>query len=125
MKNKKSVRFDKVQVRVYELILADNPSCSVLGPSLGIGWNYGDFPTCHLDDWEIMCSNSRQPYPLILTGRERIEMAMRWGFSDKAITKNVQAVQKTKDERLESNLEIMNLSESGAKLIQAISRTDS
>ena len=39
-----NVRFGDLEIRVYERILGDNPSCSS-GPPIGIGWNFYSFTT--------------------------------------------------------------------------------
>lgn len=46
-----SVVFDKIEIREYERVVGDNPSCS-RGPPISIGWAYMVAIQYHFDDYE-------------------------------------------------------------------------
>jgi len=49
---KRSVSFSRLNVRHYERVLGDNPSCSS-GPSISIGWKFKDAPSMDIDAYEF------------------------------------------------------------------------
>lgn len=55
---KRSVSFSRLNVRQYERVLGDNPSCSS-GPSVSIGWKYKDDISMDIDTYELRRSQRR------------------------------------------------------------------
>ena len=49
---KRSVSFSRLNIRQYERVLGDNPSCSS-GPSVSLGWKYKDVPSMDIDAYEF------------------------------------------------------------------------
>lgn len=114
---KRSVSFDKVKVRVFERVLADNPPSSS-GPSLGLGWNYNQEQEVDVEQFESKAAKSPKPKRswlntkasdpkkgLIMPPDKREKLAKKLGFSSKEIKENVKMVervlrqrQRTKDE---------------------------
>ena len=91
---RRSVSFGKVEVRVCERVLGDNPACHD-GPSLSIGWKYETKQQVELDTWEKKRSKERRSHDkLLLSADKREKIAKRSGFSKEEIQKNVETVAK-------------------------------
>lgn len=108
---KKSVSFSTLQIRTYETILGDNPSCSG-GPSLSIGWRYD--PT-HLDatvdEYETQQSHvygvdpltGAREYPrpedLVLHRVERVAILLNTGYTRQDLAESIRASNRVKNKR--------------------------
>ncbi|KAL3816441.1 hypothetical protein ACHAXA_000091 [Cyclostephanos tholiformis] len=106
----KRVRFSHLQIRTYETIMSDNPSCSG-GPSLGIGWRYDPVHYVATID-EFAAHQARlygttqdgqpiepRPEELVLHRCEREAMLMKVGYTRKDIVDSVRALNKAKSKR--------------------------
>ena len=70
-----SVSFSTIEIRNYERVLGDNPSCSH-GPAVSIGWQYEPDPiTVQLDEYEYYRTEDRlDGTALVLSRSEREEI---------------------------------------------------
>lgn len=75
----KQVRFSRIEIREYERILSNNPSCSS-GAPIGIGWSYVKGFDLDLEDYEAKKFSSRKnAHQLVLTRQEREAILLDWG----------------------------------------------
>ncbi|KAL3797387.1 hypothetical protein HJC23_010513 [Cyclotella cryptica] len=102
---KKSVNFSTLQIRTYETILGDNPSCST-GPSLGLGWRYDpSHYTSTIDEYERHqsqlyrgCADPR-PEDLVLQRFEREAILLNTGYTRQDLAESVRGITKVKNRR--------------------------
>jgi len=83
---KRSVSFNIVEVREYELDLCDNPTCS-LGPAIGIGWNYETYSNLPVDEYESYRPETKTMGSLKLNRKIRENIMANSKFSKKEIKK--------------------------------------
>jgi hypothetical protein len=107
---KKRVSFSNLQIRTYETILGDNPSCSG-GPSLGLGWRYDpNHFTASVDDWEIHQAQvygvtakgeplTIPPEDLVLHRFEREAILLNTGYTRQDLADSVRSLNKVKNKR--------------------------
>lgn len=109
------VSFDQVNIREYERVLGDNPSCSS-GPPLSIGWRFSPSPMqISVDDYE----NGRGDVPRykseFLVPKDIREKMLREhaGVSRREIVTTVRGIQKQKSQRRKTaaNLGMQNTEE--------------
>jgi len=124
-KERKTVTFDKVQVRQYERILCENPSCSS-GPSVGIGWRYVEKTTVTIGEWEMTRGGTgrppREPLQLVLSRRKREKMVRYLGYSDADIASTIRKLNKSKFHRRQTtnNLKAQNFEETAESVRRKI-----
>ena len=92
------VSFSDVQIRYYERILTDNPSCQS-GPSIGIGWRYKRAGIVSVDDWEIRRGDPRKPLELIMPREQRLKLLKGLGYEQKEIAESIRRNLKVKNQR--------------------------
>jgi len=100
----KSVRFGTVQIRTYETILGDNPSCSK-GPGMSIGWRYD--PThvnATVDSYErhqmeLFGAHKSRPEELVLHRYEREAILLGAGYTSQDLAQSVRITNKIKSQR--------------------------
>lgn len=99
-KKKKSVSFSSLQVRTYETILGDNPSCST-GPALGLGWRYDpSHLNASVDEYERRHKQSdSQPVDLVLHRYEREAILLNTGYTRHDLADSVRGITKVKNRR--------------------------
>jgi len=99
-KKKKSVSFSSLQVRTYETILGDNPSCST-GPALGLGWRYDPSQlNASIDEYERRHKHSdSQPEDLVLHRYEREAILLNTGYTRHDLAESVRGITKVKNRR--------------------------
>lgn len=110
----RQVQFSTIEIRAYERILGDNPSCST-GPSVSIGWNYDkDKTTMHLiDEYEYRRTRRRDMSEMTLSREERFQLLVSLGYSRKEISTAVRLNMKLKKKRRQTvhNLPIFPVEE--------------
>mmetsp|Transcript_14200 Transcript_14200/g.30330 ORF Transcript_14200/g.30330 Transcript_14200/m.30330 type:complete len:870 (+) Transcript_14200:422-3031(+) len=108
-KSKKRVSFSHLQIRTYETILGDNPSCSG-GPSLGLGWRYDPRQyTATVDEYEAHqsrlydCPDGTpyvcRPEDLVLHRSEREAILLNTGYTRQDLAESVRSLNKVKNKR--------------------------
>ena len=99
-KRTSSVSFSTIEIRSYERVLGDNPSCSH-GPAVSIGWQYESDPiTVQVDEYEYYRSEDRlDGTALVLSRSEREEILEELGYSRSAIADAVRTNVKIKNNR--------------------------
>ena len=109
------VSFDQVNIREYERILGDNPSCTS-GPPLSIGWRFSPHQTVFsVDDFEHGKGNMPRYKSAFLVPkaiRERV-LKEHAGVSRREMVETVRGIQKQKSQRRKTaaNLGMQNTEE--------------
>jgi hypothetical protein len=94
------VKFGKVEVRHYEVILSDHPAVSA-APPIGLGWRYTIMEKgVSVDDWE----HTRQPFrrflnELVVPHRQRANLVFEAGYTRKDIAVANRAILRIKNRR--------------------------
>mmetsp|Transcript_18666 Transcript_18666/g.26292 ORF Transcript_18666/g.26292 Transcript_18666/m.26292 type:complete len:792 (-) Transcript_18666:551-2926(-) len=109
------VRFNLIEIREYERILGDNPSCSS-GPSVSIGWNYekASLKRIPVDDYEYYrITRGSADEELVLTRQERVQILMDLGYTRAEIADAIRQNIRTKNKRRQTvnNLAVMKFEE--------------
>jgi len=109
------VSFDQVNIREYERILGDNPSCSS-GPPLSIGWKFSPDPmVISVDDYEGGKGEIPRYKSQFLVPKDIREKMLREhaGVSRREIVNTVRGIQKQKSQRRKTaaNLGMQNTEE--------------
>lgn len=120
----RSVSFSTVEVRQYERVLGDNPSCSS-GPPISIGWNYDEAKTVvttvddHDDSLSISLNGEESigkieaRMKMVVQRHEREDMLENLGYSRSeiasAIRENVQTKKKRRQTVNNLNMEPIEL----------------
>ena len=125
-KESKSVRFHKVDTRVFERILDVNPSCAGDGPALGLGWNYNVKKSVHVEAYEksknfrrltlsspvrgiIRNKGTKKKHvATALSASKREKLARQFGFSTEEIQLNVAKIRKAQKQREKAMEELRN-----------------
>ena len=107
---KMRVFFSHLQIRTYETIMSDNPSCSG-GPSIGIGWRYDPVHYVATID-EYAAHQARlygrthdgqpiepRPEDLVLHRCEREFILLKTGYTRQDMVDSVRALNKAKNKR--------------------------
>lgn len=85
----RNVVFGKVEIREYERVVGDNPSCS-RGPPISIGWNYQLVAKYAIDEYEAavrkLPPRSKREFYLPANRRTEI-LIMEWQYSEDEIGK--------------------------------------
>jgi hypothetical protein len=92
------VSFANVEVRFYNRIVSDHPSCTA-GPPIGIGWEYSPGEVYNLAEWEDLRDRLRRPTGLRLDRPKRERILRAWGVSDRELVAAIRAATKTKAQR--------------------------
>jgi hypothetical protein len=92
------VSFTNVEVRFYNRIVSDHPSCTA-GPPIGIGWEYSPGEVYNLAEWEDLRDRLRRPTGLRLDRPKRERILRAWGVSDRELASAIRAATKTKAQR--------------------------
>lgn len=123
-----SVSFSTVEIRHYDRILGDNPSCSC-GPPLSIGWYHDESSTIvdTVDDYEYSRTTRRGHKELTIPKSERQKLLLKLGYSRKEITQTVRTILKLKKKRRQtvnnlSYLQVEDFFEGASKQISRIMR---
>ena len=113
---KKQVSFSHLQIRTYETILGDNPSCTG-GPSLSIGWRYNpEHFNSTVDEYESKQDNfyggeglRPQDIDLVLHRSERESILLKTGYTRQDLAEAVRKLNKAKNRRRQTvhNLPVM------------------
>ena len=108
------ISFSTIEIRFYDRILGDNPSCSN-GPSLSIGWNYDvdNVIRLPLDKFEYMRSDRLDGPELVISRIEREEMLEELGYKERDIAEAVRSNIRAKNQRRQTinNLSVMPVEE--------------
>jgi len=119
----RSVSFSNLEIRTYETILGDNPSCSG-GPSLSIGWRYDpNHDSISIDDYEAHQARINglppgstyacRPEELVLHRSEREEILLSSGYTRQDFVESIRSMKKIKSKRRQTvnNLPVMYFEE--------------
>lgn len=113
---KRSVSFDKVQIREFQQILGDHP-CPDDGPSLALGWNYNEKKQVKLDKYEakrngigsyfgVNGSSKKTSKRRSLSPCARKDIALEWGYTREQIAENRKQNIKTNLQRRRTVMEL-------------------
>jgi len=110
----RSVRFDHIEIREYDVIIGDHPSVH-FGPPISIGWNYDKESMVRIpvEDYETARGPRRLPNQLVIPGIVRYDILHENGVSKRVIAKAVREVNRMKDKRNQTanNLKVSKLEE--------------
>ena len=119
----RSVSFSNLEIRTYETILGDNPSCSA-GPSLSIGWRYDpNHDSISIDDYEAHQARINglppgstyacRPEELVLHRSEREDILLSSGYTRQDFVESIRSMKKIKSKRRQTvnNLPVMYFEE--------------
>lgn len=108
----RKIDFSTVEVRQYERILGDNPSCSS-GAPVSIGWKFFQERTLCLpvDEYEYYHGHFRDECDMVLDRQEREALLYELGYSEKDLAKVVRENVKLKKNRRQTvnNLPLMKI----------------
>lgn len=96
----KQVSFHNLQIREYDVVLGDNPSCRY-GPPVEIGWDYSEANEIRLDDIITENSNEKKTRKL-LDANVRYDMVRGAGYTDSDILKSMRDAHIIKKQRHKS-----------------------
>mmetsp|Transcript_29250 Transcript_29250/g.49858 ORF Transcript_29250/g.49858 Transcript_29250/m.49858 type:complete len:407 (+) Transcript_29250:85-1305(+) len=101
VRSQSAVSFDQVNIREYERILGDNPSCTS-GPPLSIGWKFSPDPmVISVDDYEDGKGDTPRYKSQFLVPKQIREQMLKEhaGVSRRDIVATVRGIQKQKSQR--------------------------
>jgi len=115
VRSQSAVSFDQVNIREYERILGDNPSCTS-GPPLSIGWKFSPDPmVISVDDYEDGKGDTPRYKSQFLVPKQIREQMLKEhaGVSRRDIVATVRGIQKQKSQRRKTaaNLNMMKTEE--------------
>ena len=67
----KHVSFSDVQIRGYDITIGDHPDCS-MGPPISLGWDFYQYPSINLEQYEIYRPPRRTLRQLMLNYYQRM-----------------------------------------------------
>jgi len=94
----KSVRFHGIEIRDYERVVGDNPSCSS-GPPIGIGWAHGKTRVLNIDSYEHSRSERKTQRKLVLNRQNREELLANWDVPVSDIVEAIRGNVRVKNQR--------------------------
>ena len=128
---KKKVSFSQLQIRTYETILGDNPSCTG-GPSLSLGWRYSpEHFHSSVDEYErkqdeLYGGPEIRPLDidLVLHRSEREAILLKMGYNQQDLAEAVRRLNKAKSRRRQTvhNLPVMFLEEKAESCKRSLGR---
>lgn len=96
---RKSVKFNKIEVRNYSQTLGDNPSCSY-GPPISLDWKYEEGGTLELEDYEANRGPRRKLRHMMLNYYHRKNILQyNVGCTDEEILEAQKLAEKIKSQR--------------------------
>jgi hypothetical protein len=108
------VKFGNVEVRLYQMILSDNPAVSA-APPVGLGWKYSVMNlNVSVDEWE----HERRPirrvtHELVLPRRVRANIVFELGYTQQDIAEVNRSILRIKNQRKQTyhNLKLQGMEE--------------
>lgn len=92
------VKFTMVEIREFERVVGDNPSCSS-GVPVSIGWGHGKTFKMKLEDFESARPPRRAQMDLVLTRGERHRLLVEWGASGQDVIEAIRMIIRVKNQR--------------------------
>ncbi|CAB9499836.1 expressed unknown protein [Seminavis robusta] len=92
------IQFSVVEIREFERVVGDNPSCSS-GVPVSIGWNHGKTFKMDLEDFEKARPPRRSQMDLVLTRGERHRLLVEWGASGQDVIEAIRMIIRVKNQR--------------------------
>lgn len=74
------VRFEQIEIRNYDMILGDNPSCSY-GPPVTLDWDYSKNKPMSLDEYEKRRGQRRKTYQMQIPAVHRRRILEQSGYT--------------------------------------------
>mmetsp|Transcript_16999 Transcript_16999/g.25383 ORF Transcript_16999/g.25383 Transcript_16999/m.25383 type:complete len:295 (+) Transcript_16999:87-971(+) len=101
-KRKRSIKFDKVTIREYEVTAGDNPSCSS-GVPIALGWKYNPVDKeVAIDEYEKCNATRGNSNAIQLSAEDRYTMLAIHGVPNSQITEAHEECQRVQKERRET-----------------------
>jgi len=121
----RSVRFNEIEIREYNVIVGDNPSVH-FGPPISIGWDYDkeNLVRIPVEDYESVRGERRVAKQLVIPGMIRVEKLHENGVSRSDIVKAVRQVSRAKHKRNQTvnNIKISRLEEAAQSAFRKLKR---
>jgi len=121
----RSVRFNEIEIREYNVILGDNPSVQ-FGPPISIGWDYKKESLVRIpvEDYESFRGERRVGKQLAIPGMIRDEILHENGVSRSDIVKVVRQVSRAKHKRSQTlnNVKISRIEEAAQSAFRKLKR---
>ena len=111
-KNKRSVSFDRIDIREYQRTVGDNPSVSS-GPALSLAWDYSDSVRSTVDNYESERGSRRKMMEMVVPRFERELLLKDSGVSRKEMAQCVRTINHIKAKRRQTvnNLKMSKMEE--------------
>lgn len=100
--HQRSVSFNQVKIREYEMTLGDNPACKN-GPPVTIGWKYSEEYVSCIDDYENLRGAPRTKYEMVMPPSVRCEIIEKAGITFNEIRDRIRMNQKINRGRIQSS----------------------
>mmetsp|Transcript_36037 Transcript_36037/g.78324 ORF Transcript_36037/g.78324 Transcript_36037/m.78324 type:complete len:254 (-) Transcript_36037:1670-2431(-) len=95
---KQSISFDTLSIREHPYTLGDHPDV-VLGPPVSMAWEYFDFDSLSIDDYELRRGPRRSKHEMRLPANMRNRMMLSAGASKEDIMAATKAARKVQRQR--------------------------
>lgn len=125
------IRFSDVEIREYQRVIGDNPSCSG-GPPISIGWKYNILGKVSVRDFEMTRIHANDVHvgkmkrvPVTLLSREKREYILEdFGFSRAQLADAVRKNIKVKNQRRQTvhNLSVSKFEEMIEKFLRKVKK---
>jgi len=123
---RRTLTFGTVEIRMYDRIIGDNPSCS-RGPSVSIGWRYyKDETVCKtLDDYEAARPPRLDHFEMVMSRVKRESLLLSLGYSRRDIAESVRSNVRVKNRRRRTvnNLPVAKMEETVEKIAHKLKKT--
>lgn len=92
-----SVSFGNIEMKEYEVIVSDNPSCS--GAPIGIGWRSSEVIKIDIDDYETNRAPRRERAELIMSPIFKRDFLTSLGISGEEIAASIRVNRRIRTQR--------------------------
>jgi hypothetical protein len=104
---KRNISFSNLEIRVYDVTVGDNPSCST-GVPLSLDWKYQSEEVVALEEYEVNREPRRNMNQLAMTNLNRFMILQQMGYSLGDIQKAIVETAKVKDQRKKTRKEVLD-----------------
>jgi len=98
MEKRREVSFHAIHIRHHEMILGDNPACSI-GPPIELAWEYQNEEKHDLDIYEVERRPRRKLRHLVLSYYRRKDILLQAGYSENDMKSVERQIGKLKRQR--------------------------
>ena len=108
----KHVGFLQAQIRLYPMILGDNPGCKGIGAPVSLGWDYEEMPSMSVDYFEETRKGFRRNNvnDLLLARNQRLSIILANGFTMEELASAEKEISKIQSQRKRSAMRFIPVS---------------